>query len=171
MCLRVLWHNASIRRKMMRWSVAVWSLNSPGSRTLQWKKPESEGRGLEMEREKEDSSENLQTARYHGHRHSSAWHNRRHRPGTKTLLTCRTSCRSPHQQLGGSRCCGSLTEMVFLSPSTPRLRSGAPPPRGTAAPPTSRPLPPLCLWYPLTHKLHRSGRHVLLTARSGVGNL
>lgn len=139
----------------MRWSLAVWSLNRPGSRTLQWKKPESEGWGLEMEREEEDNSVNLEKARYHDDPHPSVWRLRRHCFGTKRFLTCQTSCRSPDQQLDGSRRCGSQRERVLLFPSTRRHCPGALPPPGMEAPPSFQPLPPpspLCL---LTHKLHR----------------
>lgn len=76
-CLSVLWLSEDVRLVMMRWSVAVWSLNRPGSRTLQWKKPESEGRALTMDREEEDDSENLPTTR---HNHQCMWHHRRDCP-------------------------------------------------------------------------------------------
>lgn len=147
-CLNVPWLSEDVRLVMMRWSVVIWSLNRPGSRTLQWKKPESEGRALTMDREEEDNSENLPTTRHH---HQCVRHHRRDCP--EPTATCRTSCRSPDRQHGGSRRCGSRTEKVLLSPSTPPLHPEAPPPHDTAAPPCSRPRPRPSPWWPLTRRL------------------
>lgn len=45
----------SLRVMMMRWMVDIWSLNRPGSWTLQWYKPASAGRDLKMDRDEEET--------------------------------------------------------------------------------------------------------------------